>query len=47
MVSVSGDGMEDVTCFYTSSTAVRRLANATYQLMHGIEIKPDHRYEVN
>lgn len=45
MVSVSGDGIDTVTSFYTSSTAVRRLANATYQLMNGIEINPEHRYE--
>lgn len=44
MVSVSGDGIETITSFYTSSTAVRRLALSTYQLMHGIEIDPDHRY---
>ena len=44
MVSVSGDGIPSVTSFYTSSTAVRRLAEASYQLMNGIEIDPDHRY---
>ena len=47
MVSVSGDGIDTMTAFYTSSTAVRRLANATYQLMNGIEINPDHRYDVS
>lgn len=44
MVSVSGDGIDTVTVFYTSSTAVRRLALATYQIMNGIEVDPDHRY---
>lgn len=44
MVCVSGDGIPAVTSFYTSSTAVRRLADACYQLMNGIEIDTNHRY---
>ena len=44
MVSVTGDGLGEMTAFYTSSTAVRRLAYASYQLMNGIEINENHRY---
>ena len=44
MVSVTGDGIRPTTEFYTSSAAVRRIANATRDLMTGVEIDPDHRY---
>ncbi len=44
MVSVTGDGMQPITTFYTSSVMVRRLAEASYQLMHGIQLNADHRY---
>ncbi len=44
MVSLSGDGIEGVTTFYTSSAAVRRIATAAHDLMHGIYIDAEHRY---
>lgn len=45
MVSVSGDGMEEVNVFYTLSSAVRRIANATWNLANGVYIDTDHRYQ--
>lgn len=44
MVSLSGDGIESVTTFYTSSAAVRRIASAAYDLLHGVKIDYEHRY---
>ena len=45
MVSVSGDGMADVTVFYTLTAPVRRIANATWQLANGVYVDPDFRYQ--
>ena len=44
MVSLSGDGIEDVTVFYTLTSAVRRIADATWQLANGVYIDTNHRY---
>lgn len=44
MVSLSGDGIEDVTVFYTLTAAVRRIADATWQLANGVYIDINHRY---
>lgn len=44
MVSLSGDGIPAITTFYTLNVGVRRIADATWQLMHGVEIDPNYRY---
>ena len=44
MVSLSGDGIEGVTVFYTNAAAVRRIATAAHDLMHGVYIDSEHRY---
>lgn len=44
MVSLAGDGIEGVTVFYTSSAAVRRIATAAHDLLHGVYIDSEHRY---
>ncbi len=44
MVSVTGNGIPSVTRFYTNRLAVRRIADATYDLLHGIEIDSDRRF---
>ncbi len=44
MVSLAGDGIESVTVFYTSSAAVRRIATAAHDLLHGVYIDSEHRY---
>lgn len=44
MVALSGDGIEQVTAFYTLTSAVRRIAEASWQLANGVYIDPDLRY---
>ncbi|MBQ8859022.1 MAG: DUF4340 domain-containing protein [Clostridia bacterium] len=44
MVALSGDGIEQVTAFYTLTSAVRRIADASWQLANGVYIDPDLRY---
>ena len=45
MVSSSGDGIPDVTTFYTLTACVRRVADATWQLANGVYVDPDFRYQ--
>jgi hypothetical protein len=45
MVSLTGDGLESITTFYTNAASVRRIATAAYDLMHGVYIDYEHRYE--
>lgn len=44
MVSVSGTDIDSVSTFYTSSTAVRHIADASANLVNGVEIHTDNRY---
>lgn len=44
MVSLTGDGIDEVTTFYTNAASVRRIATAAYDLMHGVYIDSEHRY---
>ena len=44
LVALSGDGIEQVTAFYTLTSAVRRIAEATWQLANGVYVDPDTRY---
>ncbi len=44
MVSLTGDGIESVTSFYTITQAVRRIASATQNLMTGVEIDSNRRF---
>ncbi len=44
MVSVTGDGIDNVTSFYTITQAVRRIASAARDLMTGVEIDSDRRF---
>lgn len=45
MVSVTGAGIPSITRFYTNRLAVRRIADATYDLLHGVEIDADRRFQ--
>ena len=44
MVSVEGDGVDGVSLFFTSSAAVRHIADATRDLVTGVPIDADRRY---
>ena len=44
MVSLTGDGIDEVTTFYTNAAAVRRIATAAHDLMNGVYIDYEHRY---